>query len=196
MNEEFLGGYTKPWLDSIKRNRMLVRRYNEIEPDRIWDKYQILKELLGQVDEKVIIEPPFFCDDGSNIFVGKQFYANYNFTVLDAGRVTIGDYVAVGPNVTICAVSHPLHHKSRVKDGFPIIHKPVTIGNNVWIGAGAIICMGVTIGDNAVIGAGSVVTRDIPPDVLAAGSPCRVVRPITDDDLYEWSEEERIKYGF
>lgn len=196
MHEDFMGGYVKPWLEEIKRNRPLVRRYNEMDPTKIWEKYQILKELLGQVDETAIIEPPFRCDNGRNIFLGKRFYANYNFTVLDAAKVTVGDYVAVGPNVTICAVGHPLHAKSRVKDGYPIIFKPVTIGNNVWIGAGTIICMGVTIGDNTTIGAGSVVTRDIPANVLAAGSPCKVIRPITDDDLYEWSEEERLKQGF
>ena len=103
----------------------------------------------------------------------------------------------IGPNVTISSVSHPVHWRSRsTGSGFPITTAPVKIGNNVWIGAGAIILMGVTIGDGSVIGAGSVVTKDIPANCIAVGTPCKVLRKITDDDLYEWDDVEASSFGF
>ena len=189
--EGYIGGYSERWWKEAKRNRELIRRYNTIEPDRLWDKYLILKELLGQVDEKAIIEPPFYCDVGKNIFTGKQFYANYNLVILDAAPVRFGDHVIVGPDVTICAASHPIHPESRFYGGvYPVTRTPVTIGNNVWIGARVTILPGVTIGDGSVIGAGSVVTKDIPPMSVAAGTPCRVLRSITDEDRLTWDESD------
>ena len=189
MAKRFLGGYDESWYGSVERNRPLVRKYNTMDPLDQWGKYQVLKELLGRVYETTVIEPPFFCDDGLNIFLGDNFYANYNFTVLDGDKVTIGDNVIIGPNVTISAVAHPLHWKMRTKgSGFPITRAPVTIGDNVWIGAGCTILMGVTIGAGSVIGAGSIVTKDIPPESIAVGCPCKVIRKISDDDI---SEEDR-----
>lgn len=187
---EELYGYTKDWWEIAKRNRLLVREYNTIDPTDLDRKYKILQELLGSVDIKTVIEPPFYCDDGENIFLGKNFYANFNLIILDAARVTIGDNVVIGPNVTIAAADHPIHPSSRT-DGhsFPIIFAPVTIGNDVWIGAGVTILKGVTIGDGAVIGAHSLVTKDIPSMVVAAGTPCRVLREITDEDLYDWNHD-------
>ena len=196
-NNRFLGGYQESWFGSVERNRPLVRAYNTIDPLDIRGKYQILKELLGSVHENTIIEPPFYCDNGPSIFLGNNFYANYNLTILDCGTVTIGDNVVIGPNVTISSVSHPVHWRSRsTGSGFPITTAPVKIGNNVWIGAGAIILMGVTIGDGSVIGAGSVVTKDIPANCIAVGTPCKVLREITDDDLYEWDDVEASSFGF
>ena len=184
---EELYGYTPGWWEIAKRNRLLVREYNTIDPTDLEGKHQILEQLLGAVDIKTVIEPPFYCDDGQNIFLGKNFYANFNFIVLDGAKVVIGDNVVVGPNVTIVTADHPIHPKSRTDgESFPITCKSITIGNDVWIGAGVTILKGVTIGDGAVIGAHSLVTKDIPPMVVAVGTPCRVLREITDKDLYEW----------
>lgn len=157
--------------------RKLLHEYNNISPDKMERKTQMLKELLGKTGERVYIEPPFRCDYGCNIEVGENFYANYNLTILDCNKVKIGDNVLVAPNVTITAAGHPVHPDARKKYEYGI---PVTIGNNVWLGANVVICPGVTIGDGTVIGAGSVVTKDIPSSVVAFGNPCRVYREITD----------------
>ena len=194
--KRFLGGYKESWFGSVERNRSLVRAYNTIDPLDIKGRYEILKELLGEVHETTVIEPPFYCDDGLMTFIGDNFYANYNLTILDGEKVTIGNNVVIGPNVTISAVAHPVHWKSRTMgSGFPITTAPVTIGDNVWIGAGSIILMGVTIGAGTVIGAGSVVTKDIPANCIAVGSPCKVLRELTDKDMLEWDEETISSFG-
>lgn len=191
MEKEFLGGYTSGWWQAARRNRALVRRYNTMDPELLWEKYQLLKELLGEVEEHALIEPPFYCDNGKNIRVGKNFYANYNLVILDADKVTMGDRVVIGPNVTFCAASHPVHPQSRFHGGaYPVLTGPITVGDDVWIGANVTVMMGVTIGSGATIGAGSVVTRDIPAGVVAAGTPCRVLRQVTDADRYNWPAEE------
>ena len=123
------------------------------------------------------MQPPFYCDYGSNIYLGKRAFFNFNCVVLDVCEVTIGDFTLFGPAVQIYTPMHPMNAEQRRTKEFG---KPVAIGSDVWVGGGAIICPGVTIGDRAVIGAGSVVTRDIPADVFAAGNPCRVIREIRD----------------
>ncbi len=163
----------------MMRTRLMLHEYNTVAPDNMQRKNEILKELLGKTGERVYIEPPFHCDYGCNMEVGENFYANYNLTVLDCCKITIGDDVLLGPNVTITAAGHPIHPESRKKYEYAV---PVTIGNNVWIGANVVICPGVSIGDGSVIGAGSVVTRDVPANVIAFGNPCRVYREITDED--------------
>ena len=163
----------------MMKTRFLLQEYNSLAPDNMERKNEILRELLGKTSECFYIEPPFHCDYGCNIELGKQFYANYNLTILDCNKVVIGDGVLLGPNVTITAAGHPIHPESRKKYEYGI---PVTIGNKVWIGANVVICPGVTIGDGWVIGAGSVVTRDVPANVIAFGNPCRVYRSITDED--------------
>lgn len=185
--EEYLAGYSKDWWEEAKRNRILVREYNTIDPTDLEGKYRILQELLGAVSRVTVIEPPFFCDNGKSIFLGHNFYANYNFVVLDAAKITIGDNVVVGPNVTIVAADHPIHPESRTNgESFPITCAPVEIGDDVWIGAGVTVLKGVKIGKGSVIGAHSLVTRDIPPMVVAAGTPCRVLRAITEEDRFSW----------
>lgn len=126
------------------------------------------------------LEPPFRCDYGDNIHIGENFYANFNCVILDVNVVEIGDNVLFAPNVQIYTAGHPLDVKGRVEDEVEF-GLPIKIGNNVWIGGGAIVCPGVTIGDNAVIGAGSVVTKDIPANTLAVGNPCRVIKNIDND---------------
>lgn len=165
--------------EKMMRTRFLLQEYNSVAPDNMERKREILRELLGRTGENFYIEPPFHCDYGCNMEIGENFYANYNLTVLDCCKITIGDDVLFGPNVTIAAAGHPIHPESRKKYEYGI---PVTIGNNVWIGANVVICPDVTIGDGSVIGAGSVVTKDIPPNVVAFGNPCRVYREITEED--------------
>lgn len=150
--------------------------YNRLRPSQQEEKTQLLKRLLGTTGNNLIIEPPFACDYGYNIEVGENFYANVNLVILDGARVSIGDNAFIAPNVGIYTAGHPLDASQRNK-GLEYA-RPVTIGHNVWIGAGVNILPGVTIGDNAVIGAGSVVTKDIPANVLAAGNPCRVIKEI------------------
>ncbi|WP_045497471.1 sugar O-acetyltransferase [Vibrio hyugaensis] len=127
--------------------------------------------------EGAFLEPPFRCDYGSNIKLGRNFYANFNCVVLDVAEVHIGDNVLFAPNVQIYTAGHPLDVKGRVEEGVEF-GTPITIGDNVWLGGGVIVCLGVTIGENSVIGAGSVVTKDVPPNVVAAGNPCKVIRSI------------------
>jgi Acetyltransferase (isoleucine patch superfamily) len=155
----------------------VIHRYNQLLPSKRSERLEILKGLLGHIgDDNILINQPFFCDYGSNISVGKRFFANFNFTVLDEARVTIGDDCFVGPNVgiyTACHSTDPVERNSRREWG-----KPVTIGDNVWIGGNVTILPGVIIGDNVTIGAGSVVTHDIPSNVIAVGNPCRPVKSI------------------
>lgn len=136
----------------------------------------ILRALIPHAPSSLYIEPPFHCDYGYNITCGENVYFNVNCVVLDVMEVKLGNHVFCGPGVQIYTATHPLYAEARrVKENA----KPVTIGNDCWIGGGAIICPGVTIGDRCVIGAGSVVTRDIPEDSLAVGNPARVIRKIT-----------------
>ncbi|EGU46310.1 acetyltransferase [Vibrio ichthyoenteri ATCC 700023] len=127
------------------------------------------------------IEPPFRCDYGENIVVGKNFFANFNCVVLDVAKVTIGDNVLFGPNIQLYTAGHPLDVKGRVEEGIEF-GLPITIGDNVWLGGSVVVCPGITIGENSVVGAGSVVTKDIPANVVAAGNPCRVIRPLDASD--------------
>ncbi len=140
-------------------------------------------ELLARlfcIPTNVYITPPFFCDYGTNIRFGENVYFNFNCVILDVAQVTIGSNTLFGPMVQIYTATHPMDVATR-KTGLES-GRPITIGNDVWVGGGAIICPSVTIGDGAVIGAGSVVTRDIPANVFAAGNPCRVIREVADND--------------
>jgi maltose O-acetyltransferase len=137
----------------------------------------ILKQLFGKGGDSVWMQPPFFCDYGSNILLGERVFFNFNCIVLDVCEVKIGDFTLFGPAVQIYTATHPMNAELRRKQEFA---KPIEIGSDVWVGGGAIICPGVKIGSRSVIGAGSVVTRDIPDGVFAAGNPCRVIREITE----------------
>jgi maltose O-acetyltransferase len=135
----------------------------------------ILKQLFGQGGESVWMQPPFFCDYGSNILLGERVFFNFNCVILDVCQVKIGDYTLFGPSVQIYTATHPMDAALRRKQEFA---KPIEIGSDVWIGGGTIVCPGVKIGSKSVIGAGSVVVRDIPDGVCAVGNPCRVIREI------------------
>ncbi len=154
--------------------------FNHSHPDDIDRREAILKGLFARLGEGFVIEGPLHCDYGFNIEIGERFYANVNLVILDGAKVRIGNDVFIAPNVGIYTAGHPLDAERR-NQGLEYAH-PVTIGDNVWIGAGVNILPGVSIGANSVIGAGAVVVRDIPAGVLAAGNPARVIRPISDDD--------------
>jgi len=135
-------------------------------------------ELLGAGGDSASIQPPFYCDYGENIFLGERVFFNFNCVVLDVCPVTIGDFTMFGPGVQIYTATHPVQAELRRQKEFA---KPITIGQDVWVGGGAILCPGVTIGSQTIIGAGSVVTKDIPSNVIAVGNPCRVIKDIPDD---------------
>lgn len=151
-------------------------RYNQTPPNEPEERDRIIRALLGKVGKKVDIQAPFFCDYGCHIELGENVFMNYNCIILDVNYVRIGDNTMFGPNVQIYTATHPLDAAERIKG--PEAGLPITIGKNVWIGGGAIICPGVTIGDNTTIGAGAVVTKDIPNNVFAGGNPCKVIREI------------------
>lgn len=155
--------------------RDLLQRLNRSGEAEQAMRRQVLCELLGSGGESVWMQPPFYCDYGSNIHLGQRVYFNFNCIVLDVCEVRVGDYCFFGPAVQIYTASHPMEAALRREQEFG---KPVSLGSDVWVGGGAILCPGVTIGSRTVIGAGSVVTRDLPSDVFAAGNPCRVIRPI------------------
>jgi maltose O-acetyltransferase len=163
-------------LEARARARVLTARYNATTRDDPVGRRSVLEELLGEAGPDVWIEPPFFCDYGWNISLGAGVFLNFNCVVLDVAPVRIGELTLLGPAVQLCAATHPLDPREREK-GLEY-GQPVDVGRNVWIGAGAIVGAGVTIGDDSVIGGGSVVVRDVPAGVLAAGSPCRVIREL------------------
>lgn len=156
--------------------RELVKLFNDSGEEESAKRSELLAKLIPNGGEAIEIQPPFNCDYGTNIYMGKNVFLNFNCIILDVVKVSIGSRTLIGPAVQIYTATHPLDHKVRAS-GLEY-GKPVVIGEDVWIGGNATICPGVTIGDRTVIGAGSVVTRDIPPDVFAAGNPCRVLREI------------------
>ena len=157
------------------RARDLCQDLNATREREEETRRRILVELFGAGGGEVWMQPPFFCDYGSNIYLGKRVFFNFNCVVLDVCAVRIGDFTLFGPAVQIYTATHPLEAELRRRQEFA---KPVTIGADVWVGGAAVICPGVTIGSRSVIGAGSVVTRDIPEGVFAAGNPCRVMREL------------------
>ena len=186
--EKMEAGYLYMPSGDIVTNRYRIQdavfAYNKIPPSHYEERAQAIKKILGKTGEKIDILPPFHCDCGYHIEVGENFFANYNFIVLDGNFVRIGDNVLIAPNVSIYAAGHPFDVQQRVQ-GLEYAF-PVTIGDNVWIGGSTTIIGGVSIGKNTVIGAGSVVIRDIPENVLAAGNPCRVIRTLTKQDKQKY----------
>lgn len=166
-------------LEEMKKARILTQKLNSTDRTDIVLIAEIVKELFGKSDG-AFVNPPFYCDYGSHIEVGKNFFANYNCTILDVARVKIGDNCQMAPNAAIYTAGHPIHPDTR-NSGYEYGIE-VIIGDNVWIGGNAVICPGVHIGNNVVIGAGSVVTKDIPDNVIVAGNPCRIIREITEAD--------------
>ncbi|WP_029902268.1 sugar O-acetyltransferase [Prevotella sp. 10(H)] len=172
--------YDKEIISDREKAKEILYHYNHLHPSKTEERQQIIRGLLKSAGKEFIIEPPFYCDYGYNIEIGENFFSNMNLVILDGAMVTIGSNVFIAPNVGIYTAGHPFDVQQR-NEGLEYAY-PVTIGDNVWIGAGVNILPGVNIGSNTVIGAGSVVSKDIPEGVLAVGNPCRVIRKITDED--------------
>ena len=170
----------------------LIHDFNMSRPSEIEYRDEIIRKVFAEVGENCYIEPPFHANWGCNMHVGKNFYSNFNLTVVDDADIYIGDSVMIAPNVVIATGAHPICPELREKAYR--FNLPVNIGNRVWIGTGAIILPGITIGDDSVIGAGSVVTKDIPSGVIAVGIPCRILREINEYD-YEYYHKN-CKIGF
>ena len=156
------------------RARLLIKQLNESPEDQPDTRKNILQALIPHSGQSLWIQPPFYCDYGSNIYTGENVFFNFNCVILDVMAVTIGNRTMFGPNVQIYTATHPVDWKER-STGLEFA-KRIVIGSDVWVGGSAVICPGVVIGDHSIIGAGSVVTRDIPADVIAAGNPCRIIR--------------------
>ena len=166
-----------------------LKKLNTLERWEYEKINEAAKEVIPDSKDMFVI-PPFYCEYGTHIKIGKKFFANYNCVMIDVAKIEIGDNCMFGPNVSIYTAGHPIHPDTR-KSGYEY-GKSVTIGDNVWIGGSVVIIPGVHIGDNAVIGAGSVVTSDIPDMVVAAGNPCRIIREITDEDRRYYYKREEI----
>ncbi len=165
--------------DDRLRTRLLIKELNDTREDEVAERKRLLQELIPNAGADLWLQPPFYCDYGFNMKVGDRVFFNFNCVVLDVAPVTIGSRTLFATNVQVLTATHPIDHKERAS-GLEYA-KPIVIGEDVWVGGGAIICPGVTIGDRSVIGAGSVVTKDIPADVVAAGNPCKVIRSLTPD---------------
>ena len=171
-------------LDALRRHcKEVMFDYNHTRPNEREKRLELLKGLLGKCGDGVFIEDGVHMSYGCHLYLEGAFYANFNLSVVDDGDIYIGDRTMIGPNVTLCTTGHPADPEYREMAAHYSL--PIHIGRNVWIGSNAVVLPGVTIGDNAVIGAGSVVTKDIPANVVAMGTPAKVVREITpDDDIY------------
>jgi maltose O-acetyltransferase len=181
--EKMLAGELYDALDRELSNerlqtRLLIKKLNDTREDEEDLRAAILKELIPNAGSGLWLQPPFYCDYGSNILIGEKVFFNFNCVVLDVTYVTIGSRTLFGPNVQIYTATHPMDFKERAS-GLEYA-KPIVIGEDVWVGGSAVICPGVEIGSRSIIGAGSVVTKDIPSDVFAAGNPCRVIRKLVD----------------
>lgn len=168
--------YDKQLIEERLECKELCRDYNDLRPKDIAGRDALLRKILGAAGDGLLVEQPFYCDYGYNIRVGKNFFANFNLVILDEAPVTFGDNVFIAPNCGFYTAGHPVEAAERNK-GLEYA-RPITVGNDVWFGAGVSVLPGVTIGNNCVIGAGSVVTKDIPSNSVAVGNPCRVIKRI------------------
>ncbi|WP_040195682.1 sugar O-acetyltransferase [Candidatus Soleaferrea massiliensis] len=193
--EKMIGGklylaYDEELIRERLHAQSLCFELNQLPPKELAQRSELFRKLFGSIGEDFYMETPFRCDYGYNITIGKRFYCNYNCVMLDCAPITIGDYVMIGPNVSLFAAGHPVCHDLRYQEleyAFPI-----AIGDHVWIGGGVIINPGVTIGSRTVIGAGSIVTKDLPDDCVCAGNPCRVIRKITDRDRKYYFKDKAV----
>lgn len=181
--------YDTELLKEREQAKELCYDFNQLRPGEYEKQREILLKLLGKTKGNFYFTAPFWCDYGSNISVGEEFFANHNLVILDGAKVTFGDHVFIAPNCGFYTAGHPIDSQRRNK-GLEYAY-PITVGNNVWFGAGVQVMPGVTIGDNVVIGGGSVVVKDIPSDSVAVGNPCKVIRKITEEDQKKsWDRTE------
>lgn len=168
--------YDNELVNERQKCKNLCHEYNSLSPDKIEDRKNLLKQILGKTGEDFWIEQNFWCDYGYNIEIGENFYANHNCVMLDPAKITFGDNVFIAPNCGFYTAGHPLDFEQRNK-GLEYAY-PIKVGNNVWIGGNVCVMPGITIGNNVVIGAGSVVTKDIPSNSVAVGNPCKVIKKL------------------
>lgn len=167
--------------------------FNMTRPTELEKRAALLKEMFAEIGENCYIEPPFHSNfGGKHVHFGKNVYANFNLTCVDDTHIYIGDYTMIGPNVTLATAGHPILPELR-KKGYQF-NMPVRIGKNCWLGAGVIVLPGITIGDNTVVGAGSIVTKDLPPNVVAVGNPCKVLREINEHDKEIYFKDRKINW--
>lgn len=181
--------YDQELLAERARCKDLCFLYNQIKPSLAAEQENIIRQLFGKTGKQFCITAPFWCDYGCNIEIGENFYTNHNCVILDGAKVIFGDNVFIAPNCIFSTAGHPLDADQR-NQGLEYAY-PITVGDNVWIGASVTVLPGVTIGSNTVIGAGSVVNRDIPGGVVAVGNPCRVLRKITEADKEKYGRYEK-----
>lgn len=173
------------------RRQELLYEYNATRPSQMEKRLTLLRQMLAEIGEESYIEPPFHANwGGAHVHLGRNVWANFNLTLVDDTHIYVGDYTMIGPNVTLAAAGHPILPELR-EAGYQF-NLPVRIGRNCWLGAGVVVAPGVTIGDNVVIGAGSIVTHDLPSDVVAAGNPCRVLRPVGERDRDVYYRDRKI----
>lgn len=189
------GEIYQPMDEEITRQQMVyldnLRLYNEIPHVQMDRREAMLRQMFAEVGEGCYIESPFYANfGGHHVHLGNNVYTNFNLTLVDDTHIYIGDCTMIGPNVTIATAGHPIEPGLRSR-GLQY-NMPVHIGKNCWLGAGVIVMPGVTIGDNTVIGAGSIVTRDIPPNVVAVGNPCRVMRPVGERDRQYYFRDRKV----
>lgn len=169
--------------------KSIINKFNSLPPESMGERTALLKEVFGNVGENVWIVPPLTAAVGKYVSIGDGTYANMNLTLIDDWKITIGKDVLIGPNVTLCTTGHPVHPGHRADGMYSF---PITVEDNVWIGANVVVLPGVTIGENSVIGAGSIVTKDIPANVIAFGSPCKVYREINEYDEEYYFKDRRF----
>lgn len=170
----------KNLLEERDRAKDLCYDFNQLRPSEKEKQTKIMKKLLGKTKGEFTLVAPFWCDYGYNIEIGENFFANHNTIILDGGRVIFGDNVFIAPGCGFHTAGHPIDYERR-NQGLEYAY-PITVGDNVWFGAGVQVMPGVTIGSNVVIGGGSIVIKDIPDNTVAVGNPCKVIRPITYED--------------
>ena len=189
MKKGYLWGDDEENMALQAHTKALVKQYNDLAPECMKERAALLPEIFGQVGEGVWLVPPITAAVGKYVTIGSGTYSNMNLTLIDDWKITIGSNVLIGPNVTLSTTGHPVHPKHR---GDGMYSFPITIEDNVWLGANVIVLPGVTIGENSVIGAGSVVTKDIPANVIAFGVPCKVHREINEHDEEYYFKDRRF----